>query len=53
MNSVCTLIFVCCPYWLFQDGVNDFDVGVNESILFSFVWQMKHMNAQKCNMNVE
>ena len=21
----------------FQDGVNDFDVGVNESIFFSFV----------------
>ena len=35
----------------FQDGVNDFDVGVNESILIiflSFVYQMTHMNAQKC-----
>ena len=31
----------------FQDGVNDFDVGVNESIFFSFVWPMTHMNAQK------
>ena len=26
----------------------DFDVGVNESILFSFVCPMTHMNAQKC-----
>ena len=25
----------------FQDGVNDFDVGVNESIFFSFVCRMK------------
>ena len=32
----------------FQDGVNDFDVGVNESIFFSFVCLMTHMNAQKC-----
>ena len=32
----------------FQDGVNDFDVGVNESIFFSFVCPMTHMNAQKC-----
>ena len=32
----------------FQDGVNDFDVGVNESIFFSFVCSMTHMNAQKC-----
>jgi len=24
----------------FQDGVNDFDVGVNESIFFSFVCPM-------------
>ena len=32
----------------FQDGVNDFDVGVNESKCFSFVCQMTHMNAQKC-----
>ena len=31
----------------FQDGVNDFDVGVNESIFFSFVCPMTHMNAQK------
>ena len=28
----------------FQDGVKDFDVGVNESIFFSFVSQV---NAQK------
>ena len=35
---------------MFQDGVNDFDVGVNESIpvFFSFVCRMIHMNAQKC-----
>ena len=32
----------------FQDGVNDFDVGVNESIFFSFVCPMTQMNAQKC-----
>ena len=31
-----------------QDGVNDFDVGVNESLFFSFVCPMTHMNAQKC-----
>ena len=24
----------------FQDGVNDFDVGVNESIFFSFEWRI-------------
>ena len=28
-----------------QDGVDDFDVGVNESIFFSFVCPMTHMNA--------
>ena len=27
----------------FQDGVNDFDVGVNESIFFSFVCRMKEL----------
>ena len=32
----------------FQDGVNDFDVGVNESIFFSLVYPMTHMNAQTC-----
>ena len=32
----------------FQDGVNDFDVGVNESIFFSSVCPMTHMNAKKC-----
>ena len=32
----------------FQDGVNDFDVGVNESTFFSFVCPMTHINAQKC-----
>ena len=31
----------------FQDGVNDFDVGVNESIFLSFACPMTHMNAQK------
>ena len=30
----------------FQDGVNDFDVGVNESMFLSFVYLMTHMNAQ-------
>ena len=28
----------------FQEGVNDFDVGVNESIFLSFVCPMTHMN---------
>ena len=32
----------------FQDGVYDFDVGVNESIFFCFVCPMTHMNAHKC-----
>ena len=32
----------------FQDGVNDFDFGVNVSIFLSFVCPMTHMNAQKC-----
>ena len=32
----------------FQNGVNDFDVGINERIFFSFVYPMMHMNAQKC-----
>ena len=32
----------------FQDGVNDSNLGVNESIFFSFVCPMTHMNAQKC-----
>ena len=27
----------------FQDGLNDFDVDVNESIFFSFVCRMTHM----------
>ena len=44
-------MFVCCPYD-FQDGVNDFDVGVNESIFFAFVCRMTHMNAQVL-LNVE
>ena len=30
----------------FQDGVNDFHVGVNESIFFSLVYRMTQMNAQ-------
>ena len=47
MSSVCTLMYVSCPID-FQDGVNDFDAGVNESIFFSFVCSMTHMNAQKC-----
>ena len=32
----------------FQDGVSDFDVGVNKKIFFSSVWPMTHMNAKKC-----
>ena len=32
----------------FQNGVNDFDVVVNDSIFFSFVCPMTPMNAQKC-----
>ena len=28
----------------FQDGVNDFDVGVNESILFSFVCRITYIH---------
>ena len=47
MNSVCPLMYVSCPID-FQGGVNDFDVGVNESIFFSFVCRMTQMNAQKC-----
>ena len=45
MNSVCTLMYVTID---FQDGVNDFVVGDNESIFFSFVCPMTHINAQKC-----
>ena len=36
----------------FQDGVNEFDVGVNESIFFSFICRMSHMNTQVL-LNVE
>ena len=32
----------------FQDGVNDSNVGVNESIFSSFVCRMTQMNGQKC-----
>ena len=32
----------------FQNNVNDLNVGVNESIFFSFVCRMTQMNAQKC-----
>ena len=32
----------------FKDNVNDLNVGVNESIFFSFVCRMTQMNAQKC-----
>ena len=32
----------------FQDGVNDFDVDVNESVFLSFACPMTYMNAQKC-----
>ena len=33
MNSICTLIFVYYITVDFQDGANDLDVGVNESII--------------------
>ena len=46
MKSVCTLMYVSLT--LIQDSLNDFDVGVNESICFSFECPMTHMNAQKC-----
>ena len=38
----------CLLFNVSQDGVNDFDVGVNESIFFSFVCLITHMNAKKC-----
>ena len=41
MNSVYTLMYVSLT--LIQDGVNDFDGGVNESIFFSFVCRMKEL----------
>ena len=47
MNSVWTLCLSVVPID-FQDGVNDFDGGVNKSVFFSFVCRMTHMNAQKC-----
>ena len=37
----------------FQDGVNDSNVGVNESIFLSFVCLMTHMNAQKVLLNID
>ena len=46
LNRVCTLMYVSFPFD-FQDGVNDFDVGFNESIFFSFVCPMTQMNVQK------
>ena len=48
-NSVIKMVTNQCLHFnVCQDGVNDFDVGVNESIFFSFVCRMTHMNAQKC-----
>ena len=32
----------------FQDVVNNFHVGVNESVFISFACPMTHKNAQKC-----
>ena len=47
MNSICTLIFV---YYIvpvdFQDGVNDLDVGVSESIII-LLFCMQH-DAYEC-----
>ena len=38
----------------FQDGVNDFDVGVNGSIFFSFVCRMTQINeCPKMLLNVD
>ena len=48
MNSVCILMCLYFPYCLFEDGVNDSDVGVSKSTFFSFVCRMTHSNAQKC-----
>ena len=48
MNSVYTYCLSVVSI-NFQDGVNDFDGGVNESIFFSFVCRMTHINTQKCN----
>ena len=39
---------VCLLFDDSQDNVNDSNVGVNESIFFSFVRPMTQMNAQKC-----
>ena len=50
MNSVCLSVVPID----FQDGVNDFHVGVNESICFFFVCCMTHMNAcPKVLLNVD
>ena len=49
MSSVCTLMFNLSYVPIdFQDGVNDLDVGLNESISFSFVCRMTHTNVPKC-----
>ena len=55
MNSVCNLMFVCFPID-FQHGVNDFDVGVNESILFDlFLYPEWHIynECPKVLLNVD
>ena len=44
MNSVCTLMYMSVVPIDFQDGVNNFDVGVNESIFFSFVCQITYIH---------
>ena len=52
MNSVFNLMFVCCIDPIdFQHGVNDFDVGINESIFFDLFCMLNDtyiMNAPKC-----
>ena len=46
MNSICTLIFVYYITVDFQDGANDLDVGVNESIII-LLFCMPH-DAYEC-----
>ena len=45
LNWLYKRINVCLIY---PKVVNDFDVGVNESIFLSFVCPITHMNAQTC-----
>ena len=52
-NSVCTLMYVSFPID-FQDGVNDFDVGFNESIIIFLLWMPNDANeCPKVLLNVD